>query len=96
VTLIPSSVPSTKEDIVRRRLSLPLALALTASALAAVPATASATPSCVGQFFSEHAGSGAAGVTVGGFIAPTARELRAEFGATISGARELPREDCGL
>jgi len=61
-------------------------------------ASASAPPSasCIGQFFSSHAGSGAEGVTVGGFISPTAQELGAEFGQTIAAGRELPREDCGL
>ena len=51
---------------------------------------------CIGQFFSSHAGSGAEGVTVGGFISPTARELGADFGQTIAAGRELPRENCGL
>jgi hypothetical protein len=62
------------------------------SGLASAPADAS----CIGQFFSSHAGSGAEGVTVGGFISPTARELGRDFGQTIAGARDLPREDCGL
>ena len=48
------------------------------------------------KFFSSHAGSGAEGVTVGGFISPSAQELGADFGQTIAGGRELPREDCGL
>ena len=65
---------------------------LTDSGSASAPASAS----CTGQFFSSHAGSGAEGVTVGGFISPTARELGRDFGQTIAGARELPREDCGL
>ena len=54
--------------------------------------------SCIGQFFSSHAGLGAAhtGETVGSFTSATARELGADFGATISGARTLPRDDCGL
>jgi hypothetical protein len=59
-------------------------------------ASAPTSASCIGQFFSSHAGSGAEGVTVGGFISPTARELGADFGQTIAGGRELPREDCGL
>jgi hypothetical protein len=59
-------------------------------------ASAPASASCIGQFFSSHAGSGAEGVTVGGFISPTAQELGADFGQTIAGGRELPREDCGL
>jgi hypothetical protein len=59
-------------------------------------ASAPTSASCTGQFFSSHAGSGAEGVTVGGFISPTAGELGRDFGQTIAGARELPREDCGL
>jgi hypothetical protein len=59
-------------------------------------ASAPTSASCIGQFFSSHAGSGAQGVTVGGFISPTARELGVDFGQTIAGGRELPREDCGL
>jgi hypothetical protein len=59
-------------------------------------ASAPASASCIGQFFSSHAGSGAEGVTVGGFISPTAQELGAEFGQTIAAGRELPRADCGL
>jgi len=38
-------------------------------------ASAPASGSCIGQFFSSHAGSGAEGVTVGGFISPTASRL---------------------
>jgi hypothetical protein len=59
---------------------------------------AAAAPSCIGQFFSSHAGLGAAhtGETVGTFTSATARELGREFGAAISGARTLPRDDCGL
>jgi hypothetical protein len=59
-------------------------------------ASAPTSASCIGQFFSSHAGSGAEGVTVGGFISPTAQELGADFGQTIAAGRELPREDCGL
>ncbi len=59
-------------------------------------ASAATSAGCIGQFFSSHAGSGAEGVTVGGFISPTARELGADFGQTIAGGRDLPREDCGL
>jgi hypothetical protein len=29
-------------------------------------------------------------------VSGTAQELGADFGQTIAGARELPREDCGL
>ena len=65
-----------------------------ASASAAAPTSAS----CIGQFFSSHAGLGAAhtGETVGSFISSTARELQGDLGATISGARQLPRDNCGL
>ena len=59
-------------------------------------ASAPTSAGCIGQFFSSHAGSGAEGVTVGGFISPTARELGADFGQTIAAGRELPRENCGL
>lgn len=81
------------------RLSILLVVAA-ASALAAEPASAAAptSGSCAGQFFSSHAGLGAAhiGETVGTMVSGTARELQGEFGATISGTRALPREDCGL
>jgi hypothetical protein len=64
-------------------------------ALAAAPTSAS----CVGQFFSSHAGLAAQHTeprNVGEFISATAQELGSEFGASISDARNLPREDCGL
>jgi hypothetical protein len=72
--------------------------ALIAAGVLVGPGSASAptTASCIGQFFSSHAGSGAEGVTVGGFISPTAQELGADFGQTIAGGRGLSREDCGL
>lgn len=81
----------------RRHFRVSVMALITAGVLVG-PGTASAptSASCTGQFFSSHAGSGAEGVTVGGFIAPTAQELGADFGQTIAGARELPREDCGL
>jgi len=80
---------------------LPILLAFAASlTLAANPASAeaAASGSCIGQFFSSHAGLGAAhtGETVGSFTSATARELGADFGAAVSGARTLPRDDCGL
>jgi hypothetical protein len=59
-------------------------------------ASATTNAGCTGQFFSSHAGSATEGVTVGGFVSGTAQELGADFGQTIAGARELPREDCGL
>ena len=54
-------------------------------------ASAPTSASCIAQFFSSHAGSGAEGVTVGGFISPTARELGKDFGQAIAGGRNLPR-----
>ena len=74
------------------------AAALTAAGVLAGSGSASAptSASCTGQFFSSHAGSGAEGVTVGGFVSQTARELGADFGQTIAGGRELSRDDCGL
>jgi hypothetical protein len=77
-----------------------LTVTLLVGLLSAAPAGAIAptSASCIGQFFSSHAGLGAAhtGETVGSFTSGAARELGGEFGATISGARALPREDCGL
>ena len=76
--------------------SLPV-LALAAAALAgSSSASAPAAASCTGQFFSSHAGSATQGVTVGGFVSVTARELGTDFGQTIAAGRELPRDDCGL
>ena len=66
------------------------------------PASAAGAPSdasCTGQFFSSHAGLAAEHTeprNVGEFISATARQLGSEFGTTISSARNLPREDCGL
>jgi hypothetical protein len=84
----------------RTRLSAVIAgivvgIAATGSAQAAAPSSAS----CIGQFFSSHAGlvpATGGEESVGGFISPTAREDGRAFGQTISGARDLPREDCGL
>ena len=59
-------------------------------------ASAPSSATCTGQFFSSHAGSGAEGVTVGSFVSETAQELGRDFGQTIAGGRELPRDDCGL
>lgn len=71
--------------------------------LVLTPPPAIAAPSnagCIGQFFSEHAGlvpDSGGQESVGGFIAPTARELRSDFGAAISSAaRSSDRSDCGL
>ena len=72
-----------------------VAVAVTGSAQAAAPSSAS----CVGQFFSAHAGivpATGGELSVGGFISGAAREGGRAFGQEISGARDLPREDCGL
>ena len=82
------------------RLGFLLAVSTATVTLFASPASAVAprSASCIGQFFSSHAGLGAAhtGETVGSFTSAAARELGADFGATISGGRTLPRDDCGL
>ena len=82
----------------RHKGSSAFVVASIAAAAFAGSGTASAPTgaACIGQFFSSHAGSGAEGVTVGGFISPTARELGRDFGQTIAAGRELPRADCGL
>ena len=67
----------------------------TASAQAAAPSSAS----CAGQFFSSHAGivpATGGEESVGGFVSETAHQDGQTFGQTISGSRDLPREDCGL
>jgi hypothetical protein len=66
--------------------------------IASASAIAPTSASCLGQFFSSHAGLGAthSGETVGTFTSATARQLGRDFGATIAGARRLPRDDCGL
>lgn len=82
-----------------------LTAALTASMLIVLPAgmasaAAPPTASCVGQFFSQHAGLVPATdgeESVGGFIHGAAQELGSGFGAEISrGARIPTRADCGL
>ena len=73
-----------------------LASSVAAGVFVGSGAAAPDSASCAGQFFSSHAGSGAEGITVGGFVGPTAQELRRDFGQTIADARELPREDCDL
>ncbi len=82
-----------------------LTAALTTSLLIVLPAgmasaAAPPTASCVGQFFSQHAGLAPATggeESVGGFIRGAAQEMRSEFGAEISrGARISARTDCGL
>jgi len=70
-------------------------MAATGSAQAAAPSGAS----CVGQFFSSHAGlvpATGGEESVGGFVSETARADGQAFGQEISGGRNLPREDCGL
>jgi hypothetical protein len=80
------------------RLSVAVAAVTVAGVIvgSACSASAPTSASCTGQFFSSHAGSGAQGVTVGGFVSETARELGRDFGQTIASSRELPRGDCGL
>jgi hypothetical protein len=81
-----------------------ISLALVAAAGVVLPAspalaTAGISASCAGQFFSSHAGLAAQHTeprNVGEFISSAAQELGSDFGASISGARDLPREDCGL
>jgi len=101
----PLAIPPETEDrkfimLNRKRLGLVVLVSTASVTLAASPAFAAApaSASCTGQFFSSHAGLGAAhtGETVGSFIWATARALGPEFGATISGARALPRNNCGL
>jgi len=72
-----------------------LAVAVPGSAQASAPATAS----CIGQFFSSHAGlvpATGGEESVGGFISETAQQDGHAFGQEISGGTSLPREDCGL
>jgi hypothetical protein len=86
--------------MVRRRISaviagMTVAIVATGSAQAAAPNSAS----CIGQFFSSHAGivpATGGEESVGGFISQTARQDGRAFGQTISGGRNLPRQDCGL
>lgn len=70
-------------------------------AIAAPPAVAAAPAAgCVGQFFASHAGLVPAtdgAEVVGAFVAPTAGELRPEFGAVLSTAARTPdRSNCAL
>jgi hypothetical protein len=82
----------------RHKFSAMLAVTSIAAAILVGSGSAPAptAASCTGQFFSSHAGSATEGVTVGGFVSATARELGREFGQTIADGHELPREDCGL
>jgi hypothetical protein len=87
-----------RTDLRRLLVAVALSTAMLFIPVASASAVAQTSASCIGQFFSSHAGLGAAhsGETVGSFISATARELRGDFGATISSARELPRDNCGL
>lgn len=81
------------------RFTLLLVLAGWPSLMAKPASAAPTSAACIGQFFSSHAGLGAAhtGETVGSMTSGAARELKGgDFGATISGTRTLPRGDCGL
>ena len=72
---------------------------LVAISAGSAQASAAQSAGCTGQFFSQHAGivpATGGEITVGSFISPTARELRADYGHAISGARTLPRDNCGL
>jgi hypothetical protein len=85
----------------RARILIFAALTAAAVVLPALPAVATAptSASCAGQFFSSHAGLApqhGEPRNVGEFTSAAARELGAEFGASISGSRDLPRENCGL
>ncbi len=79
-----------------------VAAAVVVAALGVAPGTAGAAStkaSCVGQFFSQHAGlvpATGGEESVGGFISGAAQELGRDFGAEISGATSNPRNDCGL
>lgn len=84
------------------RLGLAAGAAFASAALltaGAASADASAGPraSCLGQYFSSHAGLGAAhtGETVGSMTSGAARELRG-LGRLFSQSRFLSRTHCGL
>jgi hypothetical protein len=63
----------------------------------AANAESSANGSCLGQFFSSHAGLGAAhtGETVGSFTSAAARQLQG-LGQTFREAHLLDRQNCEL
>ena len=72
-----------------------IAVAASGSAQAVAPSSAS----CMGQFFSSHAGivpATGGELSVGGFVSVTAQEDGRAFGQELGGGRDLPREDCGL
>ena len=58
-------------------------------------ASAPSSATCTGQFFRLMLDR-REGVTVGSLVSETAQELGRDFGQTIAGGRELPRDDCGL
>ena len=70
-------------------------IAATGSAQAAAPTSAS----CLGQFFSFHAGivpATGGEESVGGFVSVSVRESEVPPGQQISVVAQAPREDCGL
>ena len=78
-----------------------LAMALLVGLLGAAPAGAVAptSASCVGQFFSSHAGivpATGGEESVGGFVSESVREAEQPPGQEVSAVTQLPREDCGL
>ena len=83
-----------------RKLSAGAAVAFAvAVGMGSTASAASPKASCIGQFFSEHAGlvpATGGEESVGGFISETARTSGRDFGAEISGARSRPRDACGL
>ena len=71
------------------------AVAATGSAQAAAPTSAS----CLGQFFSSHAGivpATGGEISVGSFVSVSVRESEVPPGQQISVVAQAPREDCGL
>ena len=71
------------------------AVAATGSAQAAAPTSAS----CLGQFFSFHAGivpATGGEISVGSFVSVSVRESEVPPGQQISVVAQAPREDCGL
>jgi hypothetical protein len=86
----------------RNRTRIGAVLAVAAVGIAAPVSAQAAAPSsagCAGQFFSAHAGivpATGGEESVGGFVSETARQDGGAFGQQISGARDLPREACGL
>jgi hypothetical protein len=78
-----------------------LAMVLLVGLLGAAPAGAVAptSASCVGQFFSSHAGivpATGGEESVGGFVSESVRASEQPPGQEVSAVTQLPREDCGL